>query len=239
MDIKWDLIEGGRVEVGAGVLEVTRTAVVSNIPARAQSDPFVLLRALERAMATAGQAAPGTGGRALLTGMVVSPARGTNDAKVSATFTAPSPDPGSGGAIRWVVEDSSTLASDHSELDVLGEPLHMLHGPAPGAGAPGGAFPGGVNMSLGPVPYPFGLNILRPRRVLSVNGYLIGKPDAVVLDALGCVNDRPWPTGSLFRNDPPKRMGAWLCSEVTSSVERPASCRMSCPGSFTAYRLGL
>lgn len=225
MKITWDTMQGGRVEAGGGTLDVTRGALVTEIPAAELSDPYVLLRALELALSTAGQAAPGTGGRAVLSALVVTPAAGTNQARIAATYTAPQNDPGSGGqAVRWVVSDDSSLASEHTELDPLGEPLHCKYNPpnAAGPAVPAGAFPGGINLSIGEgIAYPFSLNPLRPRRVLAVSGYLIGRPDGAVLNAEGCLNDRPWPTGSLFKNDPPKRRGCWMCSEVSSGVERP------------------
>lgn len=226
MKITWDTMQGGRVELGAGTLEVSRGALVEDIPAADLSDPYVLLRAMELALNTSGQFAPGTGGRAILSGLVVTPAAGTDQARIAATFTAPQSDPGSGGqALRWVVEDDSSLASEHTELDPLGEPLHCKYNPpnaGPAAAIPAGGFPGGVNVSIGEgIAYPFSLNPLRPRRVLSIHGYIIGRPAGAVLDADGCLNDRPWPTGSLFKDDPPKRMGCWLCSEVSAGVERP------------------
>jgi hypothetical protein len=221
MNIVWDTIQDSEISASGGTVDITRGAYVSDIPAADQSDPYVLLRAMQLAVSQAGQSPPGTVGF-VLSALTVRPAKGTNDARVSVTYTSPNPDPKSGQAVRWVVEDDSTLASESTEIDLLNEPLHADYmPPAAAAAAPSGAFPGGIMQDASAMPYPFRANVLRPRRVLSVHGYLIGKPGAVVLDALGCVNDRPWPTGSLFRDDPPKRKGCWLCSSVSAEVERP------------------
>lgn len=223
MNIAWDTIEGSSVELGAGVLSITRTAQVTEIDAAASSDPYVLLRALDSAIAGAGQTAPGVP-KAFIQRLLVRPIKATNGARIEVTYEAPQPGQGGGNAVRWYVEDDTTLNAEYAQIDLQGEPLHTRYTPPAGANAGAGNINGlPIYSSTGAPtykPYPFALNPLRPRRVLSVRGFLIQRPGLAALDAEDCVNDRPWPTGSLFANDKPKRIGCWLCSKVSAEIDR-------------------
>jgi len=109
---------------GSSGVTITRTGVISEIDAGATSDPYVLLRAADAAIAQAGQTHPALS-KAVINRLLVRPAGGTNDCTFSVTYRA-GPLAKSGGGVRWLIEDDSTLAQEEEELDLNGNPIQVI-----------------------------------------------------------------------------------------------------------------
>lgn len=207
MRITWDTVEGGAgAEYGGGTVSVTRTGLVEDIDAAAMSDPYVLIRALEGVLAESPRTHPGLS-YALLRNIIIKPVRSTNQAAFTVTYEGPTPESSGGGnKVRWVVEDDTTLTSEVETFDFEGEFLHVKYTYGQG----------GVVVSASEenfAAHPFDANVLRPRRRISIHGYIIGRPSEEVLDAVGTVNSK-----AFFG----KKKGYWLCTNAGARVEHNA-----------------
>lgn len=199
----------------------TITGIVSGIPARERSDPFVLLNAL----LTAGLpplGAPWEGdSRLRLRRQIVRPASGTNDAVIELVYEGPSLAPNGGTWAALVIEDDTTLASEITELDGEQYPIQAIFWAAKYAPATGNQ----ANIESDKTPpaaHTTPMNVLRPRRTLSVSGVIVGrKPSIRSQQLVGTVNAQAWPSGSLFSDDQPLPSGYWLCTRASCRLERP------------------
>lgn len=215
MELTLDTIDGASVELSTEKSAAVRTGVVTDIPAAARSDPFVLSRAILEA-----------GGPALysphpyftmmrLTRISARPAAGTNDAAVQFFYEGPSHNEGPNGVAILVVEDVISLCTEQTQVDPTGAVLqasYTIQGTSDGSSSPQDTG----TVKTGSVP------VLRPRRTLTVSGLMFGrtKPAAWNRTFGGRVNANPWPTGSLWADDTPDPRGYWLCNGVSAGVDR-------------------
>lgn len=125
-------------------------------------------------------------------------------------------DAGKGGKI-LVVEDDSSLVSEVEELDLNNLPIQSIFWP--GWNRDSQSPDGGTDLSS--VAHTAGVPVLRPRRVLSVSGIVVGRGLPIsIQDIVGRVNELPFPAGSIFVGDKPLPKGFWLCTRGGGSVER-------------------
>lgn len=187
---------------------LTRMALVTGIPAAQKSDPFVLLRAVQAGgMPVLGSPHPADS-RLRLTKQMVMPTNGTDQAMVHLTYEGPRLDGGGGTPISLIVEDDTSLATVIEEIDLNGAVIQAIYRKN---------IP---NKKPKDYPYTVGMSVLRPRRVLSISGYIIGrKPSSDIREAVGKVNITNWPTGSIFAGDKPLKSGFWLCTRSSAHIE--------------------
>jgi hypothetical protein len=209
------LDHGAELSIGDGTLDVSRTGVVTGIPADAQSDPFVMVRALEEIISRAGQSHPALAA-AILSRLLIRPAKAGDSVTFAVTYTSPSYLQQQGGnAVRWIVEDETTNAEEVEEVDLNGQPIQTwfraVGGPflvIPTFGSPRGkaSWLREANIAT----HTGQAHVKRPRRTLSIHGYIIGRPSEDVLFAQDTVNEKSW--SGLKR-------GYWLCGQVSAAVE--------------------
>jgi len=219
MDLTFDTLDGHTMEFSTDGAKLVRTGVAYNVPAAVRSDPLMMLRAFEGVIRRISPSYPNVIG-SRITKVTLRPAKGTNQAQFAVTYEGPPQFPNKPQS-RWVIEDDSTLATEKTELDLTGDVLMVKYqppgkqaAPPPGVGAGGTPifFSGG--QAFDPVYHSEAASVLRPRRKISINGWIIGRPGDKARQAQDCVNAEP-----IFG----LAMGYWLCSRVYAKVENPGN----------------
>lgn len=215
MDCTFDTKDhGAQTAIADGRLEITRTGLVTGIPADAAADPFVMIRALDEVIARAGQTHPAVA-NAYISRLLIRPTSGTDQVTFAVTYSSPTAAQNS-GSVRWLIEDDSTVTNEIEEMDLNGQPIQtwfragvspFLPGPALGSGPKGRAnWLREANIAT----FTGQVHVQRIRRALSVHGYISGRPGEGVLLAHDCVNEKPWQG---------LKRGHWLCTRVASAAE--------------------
>lgn len=218
MQLTLDTIEGAEAEIGFESTRWVRTGLVTGIPAAIRSDPFVLARAiLEAGGPQLGESHP-YGTSQFLRRIVARPAAGTNDAMVQYHYEGPTQGSGSQGAAILVVEDDSTVTTESTCVDLEGKVIQAIYTYRVKVKVGSGDY----SLKEKPVPKTVDCPIERPRRSLIVSGLLFGRkaPSAWSRQAIGTVNDAPWPTGSLWADDASDPAGYWMCRNVSATTDR-------------------
>lgn len=209
MNIVMDTLEAAELNIGPDNSRAVRTGVVTDIPAQARSDPYVLCRAMFEANGPAfGEPHPYAPALRLRR-IVARPAAGTNDVFLQYHYEGPPHMSGSWQSL-LVIDDGTTMATEMEEVDQFGKVIqaqyrHLVE-------------EGDDELSVvktGAIP------VLRPRRRLTVSGLVYSRtaPSAWARSAQGQVNDAPWPTGSLWSEDAPDPRGYWLATSIDASTD--------------------
>lgn len=223
MQVTADIIEGSSLSQSwTDGSRLIRCFLVTGIPAATRSDPYVMIRGLfAGGVPRLGSPHPAQSSLRL-TQHAIRPAGNTNDLYIYCTYEGPRFDGQAATPFTYLVEDDTTLTNEAEVIDDDGLALQVIY--QAGAGAKGARrFPTGDPRNNQNVGYrPANANILRPRQVLMVSGFLIGrKPDVRIQSAVGAVNDQNWPTSSIFAGDIPLPVGHWLCTRASAHVETP------------------
>jgi hypothetical protein len=217
-----NLIQGAELSTAFDGSRAVVTSLVSDLPAAARSDPAVLYKALTAANLPILSQAWEADNRFRCTSIVARPGGNTNDSLVTHVYEGPALGGGTGGSgAVLIVEDDSHLVTEIEEVDpatglaiqtqftVKEDVIDSLSGYR-------------TLRDSAPAVHTCPMPTLRPRRVISVTGIVVGRKQQAVWSqqAIGQVNESPWPSGSLFNGDSPYPRGYWLTTRVSARAER-------------------